>query len=217
MNFIKKPMQTICMMQNIYKTKQRPKTLFVIFLIFLALTITFGVIVSIASFSDTKNAGGSVQLGGIDFCVVLNGNANKTLLPGDKINASVVLLNSKDANGQNYQNLCPILVRYSVDVYADNVLDNNLKQCLNFLATDDFTRSGDMFYCNLVIDKGQKVNIFGGAQVQTNLPNSYQNKAVSFVFNIDAVQAGYGAESELWPNAPSQWKQQIKNQPNYIN
>ena len=210
-------MQTICMMQSIYKKKQRAKTLFFIFLILLAVAIIFSLIIGIASFSDAKNAGGSVQLGDIDFCVVFNGNSNKTLLPGDKINASVVLLNSRDENGQNYQNLCPILVRYSIDVYADNELDDNLKKHLNFLATDNFTQSGDMFYCNLVIEKGQMVDILSGVQVQTNLPNSYQNKAISFVLNIDAVQAGFGAESELWPDSPTEWQQQIKNQPNYIN
>ena len=181
--------------------------------IFLITTILclFFIVLSTAYFSSQKQNSGTIKIAELDFCILEEGESNSNLSPGDYINKKILIQNSRDIEDENYQNLCPILFRFSVFVFVDEELDNYLLSNinLNFSCNNKFTKDGEFYYFNEVLDVSKRAALCNKIYFSRQISNEYQKKNVDIIFVIDAIQASKNAYMELWQDAPFAWKNLI--------
>ncbi len=178
---------------------------FAILLIIIAITAAY--------FSNQKSSSGQITLGELDFTLYENQSNFQNVMPSQNIAKSVSIVNAKNASGTNYQNLCPMFFKFSLDVFVDEERDDYLANLItpSFISSNNYTQSGKEFYYNNVLNQGEVANLCDGLQFSHIIDNQYQDKSLNIVFNVNAIQSQNGAYLELWQDAPAEWIEAIEN------
>ena len=197
-------------MKNLKNKNQNFSIVIINFIITIILCLFF-IVLSTAYFSIQKENSGTIKIAELDFCVLEEGESNSNLSPGDTINKKISIQNSRDVENENYQNLCPMLFRFSVFALVDDELDSHLLNHIYFASPSNqkFTKSEEYYYFNGVLDVSKRTTICNQIKFSRQISNEYQNKNIEIIFVIDAIQASKNAYMELWQDAPSAWKNLI--------
>lgn len=170
----------------------------------LTVVVTFLTSFSIAFFSSVNNVGGTITLGELDFQIVDESTipTSNVILPGDVIEHSVKVVNSRDVNGTNFQNLSGILIRVTPNFFVNDELDDLFTSQVN---TDDWVVNENIYYYKKAIMPSEEANILSGIKTSVNLDNSYQDKNLIVELIVEAIQYENQAYVELWADAPQEW------------
>ena len=200
-------------MADIFKTKKREKTILTVLVTMFCITILMLIVATTAYFSHSGQASGQITLGELDFCIFENDQSFLNVVPSQSIQKVVIISNSRDSNGQNTSNLCPILFKFSVGCYVDDTYDSSLSQLIvpQFANNERYTFYSGEYYYNGVLSPGQNVNLCDTLNFLEDIGDQYQSSSVEIVFSIDAIQAENNAYTELWQDAPQNWVQVIQN------
>lgn len=199
-------------MKYMYRTKKNSRLVAILtfFGIFLCFFLIFST--SFAYFFQNRSATGNIQLSDIDFCVGVSDAQDQIVLPGSETKQEIFVANSRDAGLTDYDKLCDILFRFSIDVAVDGQIDYGLEQKVNFsIDSTKFFRDGGIFYSLYNLPAGKAITIFDKVKFDETIQNQYQSKNVQFVISVEAIQTANQAYKELWQDAPSEWKTQIAN------
>src|SRR5574344_451597 len=195
-------MQTIFMQKKIAKNKKAKDLQIVIFLM-ASLSLIFILIGTLAFFSSSKNTTGKITLGELDFTIVEDTSTFSNVLPSETIAKVVSIKNSRDENGSDIRNLVPFLFRFDCEFYVDNVLDENLTNKISLNNYDNFTFYNSKYYYNAILKTSEIQPLFSSITFSYLIDNSYQNKNLRLIINVDAIQATKGAYQEIWSDAPN--------------
>ena len=178
---------------------------FAIILIIIAITAAY--------FSNQKTNTGQITLGELDFTIYSNQNSFQNVMPSQNIAKTVSIVNARNSAGTNYQNLVPIFFKFNFEAFVDNQKDDYLASLIapSFISSQNYTQDGAEFYYNDILDPGQAVNICDGLQFSHIIDNAYQEKSISIVFNVNAIQSQNNAYIELWLDAPQDWIDIVEN------
>lgn len=195
--------------KNIEKN-QKNVLIWLIFLLYFV--ILFIIISSIAYFSSQNISEGTIRLTELDFSIYESGDDISLVIPAQTIDKSVTLINSRNISGTDTQNLCPIYFKYWIDLYIDDeyVDSSSLIEPI-FSNQNTFTNDNGVYYCNLELFPQNSVNLCNSIHFSNMIGNEFQNKEITIVFNINAIQSGNNAYLELWPDAPNEWIKNIQN------
>ncbi len=189
-------------MKDIYKTKRTNKDIFIVSMLMTVLIIILLAITTLAFFSENKDIRGQITLGELDFCVYNTGGA-LNVVPGNDINKQISLVNARNTSGTDRGGLCSILVKFQID-------NNNLFSPI-FNNDQNWTKLGNVYYYNNVLNPGQVVNLCDRVKFSENAGNEYQNQSIDILLQVNAIQAANEAYKELWKDAPNSWLEIIEN------
>lgn len=169
--------------------------------------------ITTAYFSNQKTNTGQITLGELDFTIYSNQNSFQNVMPSQNIPKTVSIVNARNSAGTNYNNLCPIFFKFSFDVFVDNEKDDYLANLIapSFISSQNYTQNGRDFYYNNILVAGQVANLCDGLQFSHIIDNAYQDKTISIVFNVNAIQSQNNAYLELWTDAPQDWIDIVEN------
>ena len=191
------------------KIVQKSQKNMVIWLIFsLILTILLIVVITTAYFSSQKSGSGTITLGELDFTLFENETSFQNIVPFQTINKSITISNSRDQSGHNTQNLCSILFRFQFYVAAQNQNQQNVESLDGLVSINQnasYTYSDGFYYYNGVLSPSQQTNLFDSLTFSSLIDNQFQDKNISLIFNVEAIQAENEAYKELWLDAPVEW------------
>ena len=188
----------------------RKKQLYIAIAFFALIVFCVVFIVSLAYFSNTKNAQGGITLGELDFCIFEDDKKIENILPGQTVYKKVYVANSRDKLQKNFSGLCNILIRFNVSIDGDDVPGNVKKLVDVKLNSDNFVRGEDYIYFCDKIDVGQKIALFDQIEFGTGIGNIMQQKKIDVKVVVDALQAENGAYLDVWKDAPAVWLEKIK-------
>ena len=196
-------------MANIYRNKSivnsNEKTIILSLVAFL-LIIVF-LIISLAFFSTSNQISGTITLGEVDFCVYDNFDSSQIVLPSMIVPCNVNIINSRNRAGTNINNLANVFLRFSIKYSLNNVVydnNDNLIECI-LNQDENWTKIDNLYYFNNMLEVGQTVSICDYVSFSNDIGNSFQNKEINLIFEIDAIQAQNEAYLEIWPDAPQNW------------
>ena len=186
-----------------------------IWLIFsLILVLLLIVTITTAYFSNSKNSSGTIQLGEIDFTIFENNVTFQNIVPAQTINKTVSISNSRDEAGRDVRNLGAILFRFTFsaitndlgeDVGSQNVNNFSLENLASIVTNDDYTFCDGYYYFNGILMPSEQTYLCSGISFSSLIGNEFQDRGISLIFNVEAIQAENEAYIELWPEAPSNW------------
>lgn len=187
------------------------KKITLIFAIAFSIMLIFVISFSTAYFSDISTAGGEITLGELNFCISATKGENETVMPNMFVGQTATISNSRNADGSNHQNLCDILYRFSIFVLIDGEIDSNITDDIYFdIDSQKYVQEGNILYYVGVLKAGQIETLYQDVFLDYTIENMYQNREISFVISVDAIQAENGAYLDLWQDAPTEWLEQIK-------
>lgn len=188
----------------------RKKQLYIAIVFFALIVFCVVFIVSLAYFSNTKNAQGGITLGELDFCIFEDDKKIENLLPGQMVDKKIYVANSRDKFQKDFSGLCDILIRFNVSIDGDDVPADVKKLVDVKFSSDDFVRGEDyIYFCNK-IDAGQKIALFDQIEFGTDIGNIMQQKKIDIKVVVDALQAENEAYLDVWKDAPLDWLEKIK-------
>lgn len=189
----------------------RKKQLYIAIAFFALIVFCVVFIVSLAYFSNKKNAQGGITLGELDFCIFEDDSKIGNVLPGQMVDKKIYVANSRDTEQKNFAGLCDILIRFSVSIDGDDVPEDVKKLvAISIENSEDFVKGDDyIYYCNK-IDAGQKISLFDKIKFDAEIDNTMQQKNVEIKVVVDALQAENEAYLDVWKDAPSAWLEKIK-------
>lgn len=164
-------------------------------LIFIFIIIIFSVVFSTAFFSNSTNIEGNITLKELDFSIYGDADENITVMPGDSTRIDCYIINSRDIDGINYDNLTNIYIRFNLSIKSNN---NPIK----FEITEennDFIQINDTYYYTKEILPGEIIKIIKNINFDTEIDNSFNGKDIDFELTVEAIQSTNNAVSELWP------------------
>lgn len=164
----------------------------------LSILIVISIIVAIttAYFSSKQNVGGLITLKELDFSIYGDMEDNVVVMPGDTIDVNCYVINSRDVDGNDYDNLAEIYVRFSLNLVSENTnLTFDILQ-----DSEDFVFLNDTCYYINKINAGDMVNIIKQIKFPTTISNDFNNKNIYFELSVDAIQATDDAIMDLWPD-----------------
>lgn len=171
-------------------TKQKSLILFIIFIFLISIFI----FVSTAFFSKKSDIGGQITLKELDFTIYGDMDNNTIVMPGDTTKVDCYVLNSRDIDCNDYNNLTDIYVRFSLNmVCGKDIIPVDILQ-----ESDDFIFLNETYYYLNKLPAGEFVNIIKYIKFPENLQNTYNGKKISFELSVDAIQATNDAIMELW-------------------
>ena len=191
--------------KNMQKSQKNMLIWLVFSLIFVILLI---VIVTTAYFSNQKNSSGTITLGELDFTLFENNLSFQNVVPTDTIAKIITISNSRDTNGNNTQNLCSILFRFQFSAEAksqDELFLQSLDDLVYLKQNSSYTFCDNYYYYNGVLNPSQQVNLCDSLTFSNIIGNEFQDKDISLMFNVEAIQAENEAYKELWLDAPEEW------------
>lgn len=184
------------------KMKKMDSKTFIIVLIAIAFFSFEILVISLAFYSQKKQASGEIMLGELDFNINIDLVDDVICLPGDSVNLNIEIENKV----LNKTNLIPFYFRFKIlndgeDYSSDYYFLEN---------AENFVYDGNFFYYK------QKVNTFDKAKlINKILIPTYFDYIDAENFNlqvlVDAVQSEYGAYKDVFPDAPQEWIRFIEN------
>ena len=201
------------MAKKIQQKSQKNMVLWLIFALILVFLLIV-IIITTAYFSSHNTAGGNLRLGELDFSIYENRESFDDIVPSQTINKSLTIVNARNIQGTNVNNLCSILFRYSISVFINGVesAEVNDKIKLEFNNNQNYIFSNGLYYYNSVLNPSNTVNLCDAMTFSSDIGNSLQNQSFSIVFNVEAIQAENEAYKELWLDAPNEWLEIIENE-----
>ena len=169
--------------------------------ILLVLGVMFTIFISclptLAYFSYNQNISGEITLGELDFIVKYDDINFDSIMPGDEISTNICIINARDTNGTNYQNLVPIFIKFNIQLNVDTELLSCFS--IKFSNENEFKVVNDIYYHLKTVSPSEVVNIIKSITIDKNLTNFFQGKDISLIITVDAIQATEEAVMELWP------------------
>ena len=192
-------------MKRIYKEQISIVIIILIATILLCLLVVF----SVAYLNVKNDLGGVIAVGDISIFVERENEDQTSIVPGADISQNVTVFNARKRD--DFDKLCPVLLRFDINVLVDGILDDTLYQYITpiFANMSDFTQDGKLYYYNDVLSPGESVNICKSLHFDNQIGNVYQGKSVQVNFVVDAIQSQNGAYLEEWSDAPKNWQQLI--------
>ena len=190
--------------------KNNTKNAFFLLIFFIFLSFFLLILTTLAFFSSTNSASGSITLGELDFIIYENQLQQNSVLPNGSLGKTVSIINSRNASGTNYQNLCPFLFRFDFDVFVNDEIDEDLKERIILVQNaNQYVFDSNYYYFLNVLNQNQTVNLCNAINFDSSIGNEYQGKDINIVFYVDAIQSENGAYQEVWLDAPDEWVEQI--------
>jgi len=169
----------------------------IILVVFMALTTT-----TFSYFSKATSAGGQIQLGELDYEIVVNNMPVDKLMPGDDINIDVSVVNA--VNGKT--NLVPFYFRFKI--FNNN--ENYSSQFITLTSGDNFILDNNYYYYKYKVNSGNSVRLIRNLQIDTALTQE-DAENIDIEMLVEAVQSEYGAYEEVFDDAPQAWIDFIEN------
>lgn len=170
------------------------------------LNLLFG---TLTYFSAQKNAQGTLTLGELDFCIDESGGDSLNLLPGQTIDKSINIINSRNLKGTDTNGLCSIYFRYSILVYVNNKIEDMSTKLIN--NCPNYVLDNGKYYYTKALEPSQSTYLTKNLALSNLLGNEYQNCSIQIIYSIEAIQAQNQAYAELWTDAPGEWVNIIEN------
>ena len=137
---------------------------------------------------------------------------NELVAQLDNINKTITIINSRNVQGTNTNNLGSLLFKYRIEVYVDDEIDDNLSQLIMPIVSNNlFTESNGEYFYNDVLNVSEYVDLCQSLNFSVQIDDTYQDESIYITFLIDAIQAENGAYLELWQDAPQDWVDIIGN------
>ena len=73
----------------------------------------------------------------------------------------------------------------------------------------NYTYSDGFYYYNGVLSPSEQINLCDSLTFSSLIDNQFQDKNISLIFNIEAIQAENEAYKEIWSDAPYEWMEII--------
>lgn len=155
---------------------------------------------SLAYFTSTKNLSGDIQLGELDFEILVDSISKTNIMPGDELNVNISVVNKV----ANKKNLIPFYFRFCF-------LDNDIKNIINFNCDDDnFISDNNYYYYKYKVKVNETVNLVNSIKINEFLTQK-DAKPLSLEIMVDAVQSEFDAYKEIFSDAPKEWLEFIEN------
>lgn len=167
-----------------------------LYLIIILVIITISIALTTAFFSKSSITKGNITLKELDFSIYGDSDDNIIVMPGDSTKIDCYVINSRDVDGNDYDNLTSIYVKFNLVIKSENKL-------LNYEITEennDFIKIDDTYYYTKEIAPGEIVKIIKDINFDSNIDNSFNGKPIDFDLTVDAIQSTKDAIKELWPN-----------------
>lgn len=154
---------------------------------------------SIAYFTSTKNIAGDIQLGELDFEILVDSKNAVNIMPGDKLDININVVNKV----ANKRNLIPFYFRFCF-------LDNNVKNIIDFENDNNFIKDDNYYYYKYKVKVNDTVNLINSIKINELLSQN-EVDSLSLEIMVDAVQSEFGAYKEVFNDAPKEWLEFIEN------
>lgn len=154
---------------------------------------------SIAYFTSIKNITGNIQLGELDFEILVDTKDANNIMPGDELDININVGNKV----ANKKNLIPFYFRFCF-------LDNGIKNIIDFKKNDNFIKDDNYYYYKYKVKVNDTVNLINSIKINESLSQN-EVKSLSLEIMVDAVQSEYGAYKEVFKDAPKEWIEFIEN------
>ena len=199
--------------KNIRKSKKNTQKNIILWLsITLLVVFLFLLFLTFAYFSNNNLLSGTIKLAELDFTIYENDLQSNIVLPNGTYQKTVTVVNARNMIGDDYYNLCPVVLRFNFNVLVDGVENENFKQKINIsFDENDFFTDDNFYYCMHILNPSKEVNLCDAIYFDDDIENEYQNKYINLIFNVDAVQSENGAFQEIWQDAPPEWIEYISN------
>lgn len=168
----------------------------ILFLIIILAIITVSLAISTAFFSKSSSTKGNITLKELDFSIYGDSGDNIIVMPGDSTKIDCYVINSRDIDGNDFDNLTNIYIKFNLIVKSEN-------QIINYELTeenDNFIKIDDTYYYTKEIAPGEIVKIIKNINFDSSIDNSFNGKSIDFDLTVDAIQSTKDAIQELWPN-----------------
>ena len=191
---------------------QNIKNLRIVAITLMSLAFLFSAIIFSTSFFSANNTtSGTITLGELDFVITESEGDNLTIMPCETLEKSISVINSRDEGGKDFNKLCEFYFRYNVAVLIDDVVDENILGNMEFITGHNVINDADYLYYVGGLKAGEQTKLFESVKFLENISNDYQNKSIKLIATVEAVQAENNAYAEVWPDAPKDWVEAIKN------
>ena len=197
-------------MKKVKKIANNSKKLAIIAVALLLIIVILFILISGAFYSASGRREGEIALGDIDFTLVSSGQ-DGTILPNMDINQSLIIKNSRNAQGTDSNKLCNILYRFKIFPTIDNIVDSSLIDLVQYnISYANYIKASDGTYYFLgYLAPGGSQTIFDGTHLSSQIGNQYQGTQLNYLIQVDAIQAENDAYQFLWSDAPQNWLNQI--------
>ena len=166
-----------------------------LFLITIIFVVVILITLSTAFFSKSSSTKGNITLKELDFSIYGDSDNNIVVMPGDSTKIDCYVINSRDVDGNDYENLTSIYIKFNLIIKSENNL-------INYDITEennDFIKIDDTYYYTKEIAPGDIVKIIKNINFDSNIDNSFNGKSIDFDLTVDAIQSSNDAIAELWP------------------
>lgn len=163
--------------------------------LFIFSLISLSVASSYSFFSGKTTSQGTITLKELDFTVVGEDKEVLDIMPGDIIDIEYQIVNARDKNGTDTNNLADIYMRFNLTLLANDPI--NMQLTMN--NAEDFQLINDMYYYLKPLKVSNIETLFNGFKINEEIDNSFQNQPISFMLTVEAIQSTQEALQELWP------------------
>lgn len=168
---------------------------YLILTLFIFSLISLSVASSYSFFSGKTTSQGTITLKELDFTVVGEDKEVLDIMPGDIIDIEYQIINARDKNGTDTDNLADIYMRFNLTLLANDPI--NMQLTMN--NAEDFQLINDMYYYLKPLKVSNIETLFNGFKINEEIDNSFQNQPISFMLTVEAIQSTQEALQELWP------------------
>lgn len=188
-------------------TKRRisPATIAIIVLAILLLA-SIAVAATIAYFSSTQNATGTITLGDPININITQGGASVSSLTFDG-NAMPGTVYAQKIGVSAPDSTSDAVLRAKLTITNTDGASTTVTASTNAKWTDNVSTDG-YYYYNGVLTAGQSIDFVESITVPTELTNDDANKTFSVNVIVEALQQANDAASSVWDTAPEEWLEQ---------
>ncbi len=171
---------------------------------------------SMAYFKITRQAEGAIQLGDIDFQILIDPNELQTeddgiIMPAETVFNKISIINSRTANGGDIEGLSSFYLKITPDLYINSIKMDNSLLAVQLLDANAWITSEDAYYYKGVILPGEIADFSKSFSISKSISNSYSELPLDLGITADVIQAGGGMEGNFWPDAPPEWINYLEN------
>ena len=95
-----------------------------LFLITIIFVVVISITLSTAFFSKSSSTKGNITLKELDFSIYGDSDNNIVVMPGDSTKIDCYVINSRDVDGNDYENLTSIYIKFNLIIKSENNLIN---------------------------------------------------------------------------------------------